>query len=675
MLIFLFFYLSLLLWLIHPFFGWVSLFITLIYFFKTKKQYKRCFFVLLLFWGITFLANNKNVYKTDDSYQGLVINAKKNYFLFSSDFITYYVYQKDNDFEVGDILKIKGYHQKLSFPNLESEFNFETYLENQNVRYELKIKEIKTLNKTFIRPKEIKKNILKNYQEGEAKYIESIVFSTYSNEIIKTGIFVILTNSGLIFYSVLSILKRILNRFFNDKITLIIIYLFTFPFLILTSFKIGIIKAYLISINRDFKLKFKREKIYNSLLIISLLHNPFYMKNASFYYTFLIPFLLPFLKEALDCFSYKTKPLMKSIFFQIVYLPFTIYFQNEASFLGFIFIFLLKNVFAIMLLITYILLLFPNLSFVINLLSQVYYFIVNIVSKVNIIFHFGYINDIFIFLMIFLIALLLIFFEKNNKKHGGLILFSLYTCILINSSEFLVGFKSYISFINVGQGDCALIHDKDTNVLIDVGGNLKKDIAIEVLIPYFQKLGIRRIDYIFLSHDDYDHSGSLESLISNFKVISYFKGSKFSKRRIKNLTFYNLNNFGDGSLENDDSSVIKLRFYTKTYLFCGDISKNIETKILNNYDVDSDIIKISHHGSSTASSIKFLKAVSPIEAVISVGEDNLYHHPSQLVLSRLEQLKIKVRRTDKEGSITYHENNFSFFGMIYISLKSKKNRL
>lgn len=675
MLIFLFFYLTLLLWLIHPIFGWISLLIVLFYFIKHKKQIKKSIFVFCLFLGLTFLASYTNKTKIDGKYQGMVIKSNDNFFLFSSELTNYYVYFEDNPFEVGDILSIDGYRLNLSYVNLESEFDFEAYLENLNVHFELKIKEINVINKTFIRVNKIKKIILNNYQEQEEEYIKAILFSIYSEEVMSTGIIVVLVNSGLIFYSILTILKRILNHFFNERITSIIIYVITFPFIILSSFKIGIIKAYLLSLNNDFKLNWKREKIYHYLLLITLFHNPLYFKNAGFYYIFLIPFFLPYLSEALNCFSFKTKSLMRSILFQIIYLPFFLYFQKGTTFLGFIFILILKYIFGGMLLLTYLLLLFPHLSFIINLFAKLYFFIINIVSKINITFHYDYINEFFILLLFVVIALILICFEKNNKKHGGIILLSLYTCLFFSSSEVLVNFNSYISFINVGQGDCALIHDKNTNVLIDVGGNLKKDIAVKVLIPYFQKKGIKRIDYIFLSHDDYDHSGALDSLISNFKVEGYYKGSDFKKYRINNLTFYNLNTFGDGSLENDDSSVIKLKFYTKTYLFCGDISKDIEIKIINNYDVNADILKLSHHGSSTSSSYEFLKAVSPKEAVISVGKNNYYHHPSKEVLSRLKKLDIKIRRTDQEGSITYKENKFSFLGFIYISLKSNKNRL
>ena len=138
-----------------------------------------------------------------------------------------------------------------------------------------------------------------------------------------------------------------------------------------------------------------------------------------------------------------------------------------------------------------------------------------------------------------------------------------------------------------------------------------------------------------------------------FLVKNYFLGSSFSSIEVGDLKFTNLNHYGDNSLSNDDSSVIKVDFYGTSYLFTGDISIDIENKLIKYEDISSDILKIAHHGSKTSSSYNFLKKVNPKIAVISVGKNNYYNHPSDIVLKRLNSLNIKTYRTDIDGTITF----------------------
>lgn len=87
----------------------------------------------------------------------------------------------------------------------------------------------------------------------------------------------------------------------------------------------------------------------------------------------------------------------------------------------------------------------------------------------------------------------------------------------------------------------------------------------------------------------------------------------------------------------------------------GDASIEIEKKIMkNNPSLDCDILKVGHHGSETSSSLEFLKQVTPIEAVMSVGKNNYYGHPSSKVIKNLKAVNARIRRTDQEGTIVYH---------------------
>ena len=209
-----------------------------------------------------------------------------------------------------------------------------------------------------------------------------------------------------------------------------------------------------------------------------------------------------------------------------------------------------------------------------------------------------------------------------------------------------------ITFINVGQGDSILIRNRNKTVLLDTGGNTSFDMVEETLIPYFRKVGVRKIDLLITTHDDYDHSGAASSLIENFKVTSYYHSRENFPCKIGDLYFENINYY-DGD-ENDSCLVFLLDFMHKKWLFTGDASTESEEAILSSgVNIDCDILKVGHHGSNTSTSEAFLKAASPSEAIISCGAKNKYGHPNKEVLERLEKYKVKIRRTDLEGTISY----------------------
>ena len=210
-----------------------------------------------------------------------------------------------------------------------------------------------------------------------------------------------------------------------------------------------------------------------------------------------------------------------------------------------------------------------------------------------------------------------------------------------------------VTFINVGQGDSILIRDHGKVVLLDTGGNLHFDMAKEVLIPYLYRKRIYHIDCLIASHGDFDHIGAKDSLMSNFKVYNYVDKKEDFPITIGNITLTNYNVYG-GKEENETSLVLGLSFMDKRWLFTGDATISIEKKIiLDNPSLKADILKAGHHGSDTSSCEEFLKAVSPETVIISVGKKNSYGHPSKAVISRMEKLGIKIRRTDLEGTITY----------------------
>ncbi len=254
--------------------------------------------------------------------------------------------------------------------------------------------------------------------------------------------------------------------------------------------------------------------------------------------------------------------------------------------------------------------------------------------------------------------------------------------ISFDNSESLSNNKLSVLAIDVGQGDSFLIKfPNGQTALVDAGEATPKfDNGKRVIIPLLNKLGIKKIDYLFISHIDSDHYMGSLSLIREGRIGQIYKPrldsaksndlnfekilqrnripvNYYSQRAIKigNSKVYLLNN-SDGTISsessNDASGVMKIVYGNNSILFTGDAGVKVEKNYISKYGLflRSDVLKIAHHGSRTSSSIKFLESVAPRYALISAGVKNKFRHPSKEILARLKQLNVKILRTDSTGA-------------------------
>ena len=231
-----------------------------------------------------------------------------------------------------------------------------------------------------------------------------------------------------------------------------------------------------------------------------------------------------------------------------------------------------------------------------------------------------------------------------------------------------------VHFIDVGQGDAELITCDGHAMLIDAGGN-DKGTTVQL---YLKKQGVKSLDYIIGTHPDEDHIGGLDVIITKFTCNNIFlsgftKDTKTYDDVLSAIQYKNeksivpkdnaLYKLGSASFRiigpdrtyetaNDNSIVILLTYGKNKFLFAGDAEEAEENGILSTQkDLKADVYKVAHHGSRTASTSEFMKAVDPAYAVISCGENNDYGHPHAEVLNRFRSMGIKVYRTDEQGSI------------------------
>ncbi len=238
----------------------------------------------------------------------------------------------------------------------------------------------------------------------------------------------------------------------------------------------------------------------------------------------------------------------------------------------------------------------------------------------------------------------------------------------------------YVHFVDVGQADCILIKFPDgESMLIDAGNNSDGD----KVCKYIENLGVKKIDYLALTHPHADHIGGMDDVLRKFDIGSIFMPRATANSATYEDVLYQIKKKGmkitaakegviicDGEVKaeilspcrdyyeelNDYSAVIRLTYGNSSFLFTGDAEALVESDLLKRYNLKTDVLKVGHHGSNTSSTADFIKAVNPQIAVISVGIDNDYGHPSSKVIKRLEKNGATIYRTDKCGDIILYSD-------------------
>ena len=227
--------------------------------------------------------------------------------------------------------------------------------------------------------------------------------------------------------------------------------------------------------------------------------------------------------------------------------------------------------------------------------------------------------------------------------------------MIINGCQCLWHSGYTITFLDVGQGDCALITFPHSfhGLLIDTGGSAYKDVGSDIVVPYLRSVGIYEADVI-ISHSDTDHAGALESIQSQFPIRNVYE-EKQEVIQEKELLIYDP--LYDVTYEdiNDNSQVSYFQIEDFGFLFTGDISKNVEETLVQRYgDLPVTLLKVSHHGSTTGTSDRLLATYQIPMAVISAGRSNRYNHPSSEVSQRLDNFNVQWWCTADEHAIRFY---------------------
>ena len=672
---------------------------------KTLLQYKYLYYIILSFsllycvFYINFIdiktSNSKYVkgiviFKNDDGNK-LTMHIKN-----KKKVLVNYYFKNDNEIKklnlkYGDYIKIIGTKDELKNNSVFNLFNYKKYLysnriyssytankiikikNNHNLIFDLKNKISERINKC-----KKTKNYIRTFIIGEKNNINYEIKEEYQ----KLGISHLFSISGmhigLISGFILFFLKNTNKIFKYVVVDLILIF-----FMIITNFSPSVIRTVLIfillSINKLFKLNIKTNYLILFLLSILLIFNPYFIYNIGFVFSFTICFFLVSFSDSINNYNnYFKKMLYVSFLSFLISIPILINNFYQISLLSVIY-----NIIYIPF-VTFIVFPFGIITFIFPFLDNYFFIVINFLekmtlyfSKYNIILYFSK-QNIFLIIIYYILLYINVYYPSFKKKVLLIVLlfffyFNNYYC------------KTNITFIDVSQGDSILYRFSNKNILIDTGGkiiyqkkNKNQSLFSNTIFPYLKSVGVKKLDYLILSHGDYDHMGEAINLVNNFQVekVIFNCGpyndleqeliKVLNKKKIKYYSCIKELNIDKNKLyflqtkeynnENDNSNVIYTELDGYKFMFMGDASITTEKEIIDKYNLPNiDVLKVGHHGSKTSSGKNFINEINPKYSIISVGKNNRYGHPNKEVLENLQDSKIY--RTDQDGSIMFKIKN------------------
>ncbi len=676
---------------------------------KLRVVLQSRYFILVLFIFILLLAfircniPTKSLYSIEEkNFQGVIVSKKIDGDKFS--FIikgkerikcTYYlknIEEKEyySKIKFGVRFKLNGNLELPSKNTIPNTFNYQKYLKYNHINYVMNVKNIDKIddNTSFIN--KIRNSLydrIMNYKSknymltlimGDKSLLEDDIKERYQD----LGVSHIFAISGL-HISIISLILMFFLKRINENLGYIITIIFLLLYLFIVSFQPSVCRSVVLFsflyLNKRLCLDLSIFKVFILTVSFILLIEPFFLFNTGFLYSCVISgFLIKY--GSMVKGNYINKCLLVSIFSFLVSLPIIINSNFEVNILS-----VFNNLFYVPL-ISFVVYPLSLICLIIKPFDDLLFLIVDNLELIsNYFLSFSIVIPKLSTLEIFLYyVLLIIFFESFNFKY----LLIMFLLIIFNKYSCFFDRSFYVYSIDVGQGDATLVKKKNKTVLIDTGGKMnyvkeswkiKKEYHIsDNYISFFKSIGIDKLNYLVITHGDYDHMGETINLVNNFKVekvifncgpyndleqelikvldkkkIQYFSCIKELNVDKNKLYFLQTKEYDN---ENDNSNVIYTELNGYKFMFMGDASTSTENEIMNKYNLpDIDVLKVGHHGSNTSSGKAFINEINSKYSIISVGKNNRYGHPNKEVIDNLKNSKIY--RTDKQGSIMFKIKN------------------
>lgn len=655
----------------HPIISIVLVGYFIFLFRKTKYGLVAIFLLICIFlsyvWNRTQLKPMENG-TYEDTFEvvdyvsnGVIIKGKKKIL----------VYDEELELKPGDIIKAKIKIYQIKSASYQGDFDAKEYYASKGITNQGRILHYDIVQHRWTLPR-LKANIndffsnhlgTRNFTyvqtlflgtnriEKEVKNAYSLLYISHILTI--SGLHIQFLYQGLLWLS--QKIFRIRGQFLSIFLIGIYVIFIGAPISCLRSF-LFLLLEYL---NQKGTIRYTKLDILSISFLCIALFFPLQVFQSSFIYSFIISFILLFMGDY-NSYSNKLKRnCMQSVLCICSILPFLINQTNEISITGIILSCLLGFLLGKFLLpLVFITILVPQKQFEIlfEWLDRGILFFGNITFPIQI----PTLSFIGI-LLFYVIFIYILYCLAKKKKLFCFVYLGLY--LLIHCSIKFVSPFYTVTFIDVGQGDSILIklpHNKG-NVLVDCYGST---------VEYLKSVGVKKLDYVVLTHFDFDHMGSIQEVIDQFQVRSLLYSAYEDENKIKELNVHKKAVMSGDSFyvyqtrfdilgpiysyndANSNSVVVYFTFNNYSFLLTGDMTQQEEHDLSVKYKekLKADVLKVGHHGSNTSSSIEFLNLVSPSYSIISVGENNSYGLPSMNVYERLNTIS-EVYMTKDSGNV------------------------
>ena len=664
---------------------WVLIFLLVLYLIYILIYNKSLFIVnLIILLFITFMFVLKEInYQKPFNFNQLVkvvkVERSNEKYLIKVKIDNKYLLLKTNEpYQVGMKVLVQGELEKYDI-HYPKGFDYQEYLHYQNIVGVINNPTIKEIKKSFsIHSFNYFLNhyIEKHFNNKTSKYLKTLTIGNDdlldTTNISKIGISHLFVISGLHMNIIVLILDKLLSLLkVKSNTRKIIVLVFTFIYIFITDFMISIMRVWLtLFLKFLFKNKLSNIDIISINMILVLILNPFYIYQLSFILTYLISFFMLIYQDVIHLKNRFLNKLLNifclTLIIQFLTLPITISINPDFNLVS-----VLVNPFFIYF-VSYLFLPFSFLTFFIPYLEVVYQYLVVIFEYLvdfssNIEFLSIPLGNINIyFKVIYYLFFYYILASIYQKKYYYLISMILILTIWYYKGFFNLNDKIY--FLDLPYGEATLIVSKNNQevILVDTGEQTKNNELTKIL----KDLGIRKIDYLIITHSDTDHLGGSFDLMKWIKIKNlilniYDKNQKTEilSKKVSNTYYLKKNNqikekyFQLDVLSptknykdvNDNSLVFILEVFKIKILFTGDISVKVEKEIIKNYNIDVDFYKVAHHGSLTSSSEIFINNIKFRYAVIMSGYYNQFGFPKEEVVKRFNPKQLL--RTDKFATI------------------------
>lgn len=600
-----------------------------------------------------------------------VTEVKETYIIVKDEDSKYIVYYDETDLiDINDTLLIQGQYQILEKDLDIDVFEFKDYLNNKRIYYQIVPSNIEIIKKDKPLYIKIIESFTKKLEDESLSMTMMLLFNDKTidkenyeslKKINAVHLFVV---SGFHINFIFSLICKIFKK--KKIIGLIISFIICIFYIYLLNFSISSLRA-LISLFL-YQLFFKYLNRLDCLSIsgiILLVIEPLNVFNYSFIMSFLMATTITLCGKTLKRYSKVIQTILLSIICFLVMIPVQLSLSYELNFLSLISNIILSYVVMIIFILCVIgiILMFVDG----NIFGKIYEKFndcIEYLSELDTTLTFGYMNVYLMVLYYALLIIMFVIFEKYRLKKAipSFSILLLFLVAFYNKQHFTP--YQQVTFLNVYQGDCCIIQDSFTGkvMLIDTGGLINYDIAQQKIIPYLKYHGIRNIDIVVISHNDYDHCGALENLGKQISISTIIEDNNINEIELGKIKFKNLNKYtSENNDKNDNSIVLYSEICGYNFLFTGDISSSIEKQIINdNPDISVDVLKVAHHGSKTSSCEEFISTITPQYAIISVGENNNYGHPDESVINRLKIYQVTIYQTAMSGTIRFKGKIFDF---------------